>query len=197
MLLEHFPILHTGSRLEISQQFRPVVSVGLSKQFDEPLALPARWGLLKRHLEQDRIPPAHLVVTVITDQPPVVAQRNNLLARHCVHAVDDLRVPHIPPGRPSRRSDVQHGRECHVLVTAVSQDLEITPSAYCGETPSLESLQRALGPQVRISVMLPCCIRGVRRIEIHGALADATDAERKEPLAVGSNEPGTLALLLD
>ena len=99
MLFESLPILHTGSGLEILQQFGPIVLVCLSEQFDEALALPAGRSLFERHFEEDRIPPPHLVVAVIADQPRVVAHCNDLLARNGVHAVDVLRVPHIPPGR--------------------------------------------------------------------------------------------------
>src|SRR5713226_3822788 len=50
------------------------------------------WRLLKGHLEQDRVPPAQLVVAVIADQPRIVAQRQNLVARDLLHPVEDLRV---------------------------------------------------------------------------------------------------------
>src|SRR5206468_1306685 len=119
VLTECLPILHAGSGLEISQQFRPVVSVGLPKQFDEPLTLPAGWGLLQRHFKQDRIPPAHFIVAVITEETRIIAQSENLFASDGVHAVDDLRVPHVPPRRAGSRADVQNRRKGKLLRTGV------------------------------------------------------------------------------
>ena len=199
MLAKCDPILHPGARLEISQQFRPVVLVRLPEQFDEPLALPAGGRLLKRHLKEDGIPPADLIVAVITDHTRLVAQRENLVARHLVHAVDDLRVPHVPPGRAGSRSDMQHGRERQICVTATSQCLEIAPSADSSKSPGLEPLHSGVGPQVRISVMLPCCIGRIGGIELsaRSALVDTTHPEGKEPLSAGPDEPGRLVLLLN
>ena len=47
-------------------------------------------------------------------------------------------------------------------------------------------------------MVLPRCIAGVVRSELRArsAAIDATDAEGKESFAIGSNEPGNLALLL-
>src|SRR2546423_14267972 len=93
---------------------------------------------------------------------------------------------------------MQHGRECHILVTSLSQDLEITPSADGGEAPGFESLQRGPGPRVRIGIMLPCGIARVGRIEFlaGSALVDTTDPERKEPFSIRPDEPGRFPLLL-
>src|SRR2546430_6422824 len=93
---------------------------------------------------------------------------------------------------------MQHGRECHILVTGVSQDLEITPSADGGEAPGFESLERGPGPRVRIGVMLPRGIARVGRIEFlaGSALVDTTDTEREEPFSVRPDEPRRFALLL-
>ena len=47
--------------------------------------------------------------------------------------------------------------------------------------------------------MLPGCVRGIDRIELlaRSALVDTTDAEGKETLSVGPDEPGSLVWLLD
>ena len=97
--IQVLPILNAGGRLEIPQQSRPFIAIGFPKQLDEPLPLSARGSLLQGHLKKDGVPPADLVVAKITDQTRVVAQRQNLLARDLVHAVHDLRVPHVPPRR--------------------------------------------------------------------------------------------------
>src|SRR5437899_10318265 len=73
MLLEILPGLEIGSRLEIPKQFGPFAPVGLPKQFDQALALPARGRLFQGHLKEDGVPPTNLVVAVIADQARIVA----------------------------------------------------------------------------------------------------------------------------
>src|SRR5688500_13468254 len=94
---------------------------------------------------------------------------------------------------------MQHRRECHFRVAALSQCLKVAPSTNGGEAPGLETLQSGAGPHVRIRIMLPCHVPRVRGIELlaRSALADATDAEGKEPLAVGPDEPRSVVLLLN
>jgi hypothetical protein len=59
VLAERVPILYSGSWLEIPQQFRSIV--------------------LQCHLKQNRIPPAHFIVAVITDHPRVIAQGEKIV----------------------------------------------------------------------------------------------------------------------
>src|SRR5262249_10621599 len=156
----------------------PIVVVGLAKQFDEPLALAAGGRLLEGHLEQDGIPPADLVVAVITDYTWVVAQRENLLAGHLVHSIDDFRVPHVPPRRAGGRADVEDGREEQIRVASLAQGFKIAPSTNGGEAPVFETPQSGLRPRVGIRVMLPRCVAGVGGVEfvMRSAWVHTTDA---------------------
>src|SRR5439155_15131070 len=137
VLLQFLPILDTRSRIEISLQFRPIASVGLPEQFDQSPALAAGGSLIQSHLEQDGIPPTNLVVAVIAEQPWVIPQIQDLIARDLFHPVYDFWVQHVPPRRAGRGPDVQHGRERYIRVMALSERLEIAPSANRGEAPRL------------------------------------------------------------
>ena len=161
--------------------------------------MPAGGRLLQGHLEQDGIPPADLVVAVVADHARIVAQRENLFARDLVHALNDFRVPHIPPGRPGRRADMQHRSERQVCGTAMSHGWKVAPSAYGGKAPGFEPFQIGFGPSIRVRVMLPGGVTGVGGIELlaRRALVDATNAQRKEPLSVRPDQPGALAFLLN
>jgi len=112
--------LKAGSsfRLEIVQQFRPLVVVGFPEQLQQPPALAARGRLFQRHLKEGRVPPTHFVVAVITEQARIIAHRQDLFARDLMHPRDDVGVPHIPPRCAGPHADGQHRYEGHVRVTA-------------------------------------------------------------------------------
>ena len=44
-------------------------------------------------------------VSLSVDDKLVIAQRQDLIARDLLHALDDFRVPHIPPRRAGVRRD--------------------------------------------------------------------------------------------
>ena len=107
------------------------------------------------------------------------------------HPADDLRVPHVPPGRAGRGTEVQHGREHHICVTRLPQRLKIAPSPNGRETPGLEPLQSDFSPPVRISVMPPGRIAGIIEIELiaRSTHVHHTNAQGKEPFTVRPDQP--------
>ncbi|HKQ40003.1 MAG TPA: hypothetical protein VJ063_18135 [Verrucomicrobiae bacterium] len=193
------PILHSGGRFEISQQLRPVIAICLAQQLQESLPLAARGGLFQRHFEQNAVPPAHFVVAVIADHSRVVAQGHDLFARDPVHALRDLRVPHVPPRRSRGRSDMQHWRKCYIRVAALLQRRKVAPPAHGGETPRPEPLQRSLSPTIRIRIVLPRRIAGIVAIELlaRRAHAHATDTKRKKTLSIWPFQPRYALMLLN
>src|SRR5947207_1687583 len=199
MLIEGVPALDAGSRIEISQQRRPIIVIRVPKYSNQALALAAVRSLLESHLKKDGVPPTDFVVAIVANQSRIVAERENLLASYPVHSISDLGIPHIPPRRASGRPNMEHRRKPYVVIGAGSQGLKIAPSANSGETPGFEPFQGGVGPKIGIDIMLARRISRVARIEVlaRSALVDTTDAQGKEAFAGGPHQPGCLFLLLN